>query len=856
MTRMFSILRQSRDRFAAWFDMLAGTRRTRVVIAIAFAAFHLVMFARAGHERLDLPFNSAPGEQPYYSDINAYATIGAVRQPHHWSRLIVSRWDAEHYIGFAVRGLKACPTDNNEGQVTDFKYLECGLGWQPAYGEMGRVVSKVTSIPEDYSLMILSVIATILANFLWTSAPFVKRLGNREALGSLIAFNTFPSAFHLVAPFTEATTFMFALAAFVALANNRWVLSGFLVGAATALRTAAVAYSAAFGLAAVFTAVQRRRAKDAKWWKPLLGIPLCGWSMALQMLILKLTVGDGLAYVRARHAFGDNHDYFRLFSVEFLLKAVTSQHMDGLVLIGCIAIISLTVREVMKSIGPAESIYMIVASVLGIILGAAGLISRGEGTEVAGTWGLNRYMLMCPITFLCAGVLLRKHPITFILWIALCLGIYWHVELCSFVTQGNPEALPVHGPVPVRVAIPIMTADPEIELLLPADDVADPEFSIVIPALNEQLTIGDFIDWCKEGLAKAGVVGEILIVDSSTDRTREIALAKGARVLATPKRGLGRAYIDSLPFIRGKYVLMGDCDCTYDFRELEPFVEKFRGGAEFIMGSRFRGYIEPGAMPPLHRYLGTPVTTWILNVIFSSHFSDIHCGMRGISTDALKRMGLRSQSWEYASEMVLKSVHMKLGPTRCRSASSRIAKAGSATTSARAGSRRGPPRGSTCARCSSTAPTSFSTGRGFVLLVLGLSLVAPLSFGPVTLGPITFSLHWMLLGLTLATLGLQCVYLGVLAQVFFDYSGETTRGWFARFPYTRTVGLAARLFLVGRSCSRLADRVYVLTTPSCSTSGDALNYLGVTGLFLLIAGFMTFTFTLLLHSTAVVVWRR
>ncbi len=105
---------------------------------------------------------------------------------------------------------------------------------------------------------------------------------------------------------------------------------------------------------------------------------------------------------------------------------------------------------------------------------------------------------------------------------------------------------------------------------------------------------------------------------------------------------------------------MGDCDCTYDFRELEPFVQKFRSGVEFVMGSRFQGRIDPGAMPPLHRYLGTPVTTWILNLIFSSRFSDIHCGMRGISRRALLAMGIRSQSWEYASEMVLKSVHMKL----------------------------------------------------------------------------------------------------------------------------------------------------------------------------------------------------
>src|SRR5580698_8408525 len=110
--------------------------------------------------------------------------------------------------------------------------------------------------------------------------------------------------------------------------------------------------------------------------------------------------------------------------------------------------------------------------------------------------------------------------------------------------------------------------DPDVELLVPEDDVPSPELSIVVPALNEQLTIRDFVRWCKEGLAKAGASGEILIIDSSTDKTAELAVEAGARVLRTPKRGLGRAYLDSLPFIRGKYVILGDCDCTYDFREL------------------------------------------------------------------------------------------------------------------------------------------------------------------------------------------------------------------------------------------------------------------------------------------------
>jgi glycosyltransferase involved in cell wall biosynthesis len=118
-------------------------------------------------------------------------------------------------------------------------------------------------------------------------------------------------------------------------------------------------------------------------------------------------------------------------------------------------------------------------------------------------------------------------------------------------------------------------ADPDAKLEIPAADVPSPELSIVVPALNEELTIADFVEWCHEGLKKAGISGEVLIVDSSTDRTAKIALARGARVLTTPKRGLGRAYQDALPFVRGKFVLMGDCDCSFDFRELEPFVQMF-----------------------------------------------------------------------------------------------------------------------------------------------------------------------------------------------------------------------------------------------------------------------------------------
>ncbi len=155
------------------------------------------------------------------------------------------------------------------------------------------------------------------------------------------------------------------------------------------------------------------------------------------------------------------------------------------------------------------------------------------------------------------------------------------------------------------------------------------------PCLNEEICIGEFVDWCREGLGEVGRPGQILIVDSSTDRSPEIAEAHGAEVLRVPRRGLGRAYIDALPHIRGDYVIMGDCDLTYDFREIKPFVDKLDEGHDFVMGSRFAGYIEPGAMPKLHRYFGTPLTTWILNVIYGSRYSDIHCGMRALTREAL-----------------------------------------------------------------------------------------------------------------------------------------------------------------------------------------------------------------------------
>ena len=390
-----------------------------------------------------------------------------------------------------------------------------------------------------------------------------------------------------------------------------------------------------------------------------------------------------------------------------------------------------------------------------------------------------------------------------------------------------------------------------MELLRPDDDVEDPEVSIVIPAVNEELTISDFVSWCRQGLEDAGARGEILIVDSSTDRTAELALAGGARVLRTPKRGLGRAYIDALPFIRGRYVVMGDADCTYDFRLLGRFVDKLRQGDDFAMGSRWLGSIEPGSMPGLHRYLGTPVTTWILNRLYGSRFTDIHCGMRGISRDALERMGSVSQSWEYASEMVLKSVLMKL---RTSEVPVTFYKDREGRVSHHKRSGWFSPFQAAWINLRAMfvyRAEFFALKPGLFFLIVGLLLTLPLSFGSISVGSVTFSLYWMLLGVTLAVLGLQSFCFGVLAQVLCDYSGDSRARWTRLFRYTPTVIASIVLFLIGLGLAGALVVHYVTHNFALPPPSALLDHLAVTGSLLMIIGFTGFCFTLLLYATGV-----
>jgi glycosyltransferase involved in cell wall biosynthesis len=388
-----------------------------------------------------------------------------------------------------------------------------------------------------------------------------------------------------------------------------------------------------------------------------------------------------------------------------------------------------------------------------------------------------------------------------------------------------------------------VTQSSEVRHLRPADAPQDVELSIVVPALNEQITVGEFVDWCKEGLQRAGVKGQILIIDSSTDNTAEIVLEHGGEVLLTPKRGLGRAYIDAIPYIRGKWIVMGDADLTYDFRELAPFVEEFRKGAEFVMGSRFRGSIEKGAMPGLHRYFGTPLTTWILNRIYQSHYTDIHCGMRGLTRAALEKISLKSQSWEYASEMVLKSARLGLVTAEVPVKFYKD-REGRLSHHKRMGWFSPWLAGWLNLKVMLVyTPDSFLLKPGMVVTILGLLLSLALARGPVTIGHVGFSLYWMLLGVTCATLGYSCIQIGLLARVMHGLRPGFVDRVHGLLTYNRGMLISGGLMLVGAML--LGTLVYRYVRHGLRL--EAVSHPAILGLLLIVLGFQTFCFTLLLE---------
>ncbi len=330
------------------------------------------------------------------------------------------------------------------------------------------------------------------------------------------------------------------------------------------------------------------------------------------------------------------------------------------------------------------------------------------------------------------------------------------------------------------------------------DDVqADLELTILMPCLNEAETLGVCVRKALGYLRRSGIAGEVLVADNgSTDGSQAIAEGFGARVVAVAERGYGAALIAGIAAARGRFVIMGDSDDSYDFTDLDSFVTKLRDGFALVMGNRFRGGIRPGAMPKLHRYLGNPVLSTIGRVFFGAPVRDFHCGLRGFDREAIRALDLRAPGMEFASEMVVKATVKGLSITEVP------------TTLSPDGRSRPPHLRSWrdgwrhlrfllvfCPRWLFLYP-------GAVLFLAGLGAMALLLPGPLRLGGVTFDVHTLLYGAGAMIMGFQAVQFWAFAQLYGAQQGvvpeeKRLAALLARFGLEPALIVAGLLVLAG-----------------------------------------------------------
>jgi glycosyltransferase involved in cell wall biosynthesis len=345
------------------------------------------------------------------------------------------------------------------------------------------------------------------------------------------------------------------------------------------------------------------------------------------------------------------------------------------------------------------------------------------------------------------------------------------------------RSLPAHSEwFPAVNASAIVRVDAE----LPAG-TGNTELTIIMPCLNEAETLALCIDKASRYLANSGVSGEIVIADNgSTDGSQDIARRHGARVVDVPRRGYGAALQAGIAAARGRYIIMGDSDDSYDFLNLQPFVDKLRDGHDLVMGNRFKGGIAPGAMPPLHRYLGNPVLSFAGRLFYRSDIGDFHCGLRGFSREAILGLGLTTPGMEFASEMVVKATLAQLKTAEVP------------TTLRPDGRTRAPHLRSWrdgwrhLSFLLTFAPKWLFFYPGALLVVAGLALLAALLPGSIHLGKLTLGVHSLLFAAAGIIIGAQLMCFAVVARLF----GVREGLW----PASPRTDMARRLFTIDRGC--------------------------------------------------------
>jgi len=308
----------------------------------------------------------------------------------------------------------------------------------------------------------------------------------------------------------------------------------------------------------------------------------------------------------------------------------------------------------------------------------------------------------------------------------------------------------------------VLRSDSESRLhSVPVNVTAPIELSVVMPCLNEAETLEVCIRKAQRAMREANIAGEVVVADNgSTDGSIEIAEQLGARVAHVKARGYGNALMGGIEAARGKFIVMGDADDSYDFGHIPRFLEQLREGADLVMGNRFRGGIQKDAMPPLHRYFGNPALTRLGRLFFRSPVGDFYCGLRGFRKDAYERMGLRTTGMEFATEMIVKATLLRL----------QIAEV---PTTLSPDGRSRPPHLRTWRDGWRTlrffllySPRWLFLYPGLALMLVGTLLGLWLLPAPRTLGNVTFDVHTMVYAAAFVLLGFQAVAFAVFTKIF------------------------------------------------------------------------------------------
>ena len=321
------------------------------------------------------------------------------------------------------------------------------------------------------------------------------------------------------------------------------------------------------------------------------------------------------------------------------------------------------------------------------------------------------------------------------------------------------------------------------------------ELSVVMPCLNEEKTVGICVEKALNCMRQNGIRGEVIIADNgSTDASKEVAECAGARVVHVSAKGYGNALKGGIDAATGIFIIMGDCDDSYDFTNLMPFVEKLREGFDLVMGNRFRGGVLPGAMPPLHRYLGNPVLSFIGRLFFNTNIRDFHCGLRGFRKQRIVDLNLQTTGMEFASEVVVKACLHNLRVTEVP------------TTLSPDGRDRPPHLRSWrdgwrhLRFLLMYSPRWLFLYPGVIMLFVGLVIGGLVMLDEVVIFGIVFDIHTLVYCAALINMGFMSIMFAIMTRVFAYFSGLIPRkpsmfGVFSRFA-TLEAGLFTGILLL------------------------------------------------------------